>query len=104
MTLLQVDPALQAQIAFILTLISTFLGLLIGYIALRGYWRSRKRPMLFIAIGFFLVFWTPVLLLAGPVLAPVIGQFLYGIVGEISRILGLICILYGLRIPFTQST
>ncbi|MDF9748238.1 DUF7521 family protein [Natrinema salsiterrestre] len=103
MMLFQVNPALQTQIAFALTLISTLLGLLVGYIALRGYWRSRKRPMMFIAIGFFLVFWTPVLLLAGPVLVPVVGQFIYGMLGEISRILGLICILYGLRIPFTQS-
>ncbi|RBI59527.1 hypothetical protein DMJ13_23305 [halophilic archaeon] len=103
MTLFQVDPTLQSQIAFVLTVISTILGLLVGYFALKGYWRSRKQPMLFIALGFFLVFWTPVLLLTGPILAPVIGQFLYGILGEISRILGLLCILYGLRIPFTQS-
>lgn len=96
---LQVDPALQAQIAFVLTIVSTVLGLTVGYLALRGYWQSRKRPMLFIAVGFFLVFWTPVLLLAGPYLAPVIGQFAYGILGEVSRILGLLCILYGLRLP-----
>lgn len=100
---LQLDPALQSQIALALTIVSTVLGLAVGFIALRGYWRSRKRPMLFIAAGFFLVFWTPVLLLAGPYLAPVIGQFVYGVLGEVSQIIGLLCILYGLRLPYADS-
>lgn len=58
--------------------------------------------MLFIAVGFFLVFWTPVLLVAGPYLAPLIGPFVYGMLGEISQIVGLLCILYGLRMPYLQ--
>lgn len=102
MTSLQIGPALQSQIALALTVVSTVLGLTVGYLALKGYWRSRERPMLFVAVGFFLVFWTPVLLLAGPLLAPVVGQFAYGVLGEVSRILGLLCILYGLRIPFSR--
>ena len=100
---IQLDPLLQAQIAFVLTMISTGLGLLVGYLALKGYWRNRRRPMLFIAIGFFLVFWTPLLLLAGSVIAPVIGQFAFGVLGEVSQILGLLCILYGLRLPFSRA-
>lgn len=103
MTLLQLSPSLQSQIAFALTITSTVLGLAVGYIALRGYWRSRKRPMLFIAVGFFLVFWTPVLLVTGPYLAPVIGPFAYGMLGEISQILGLVSILWGLRMPLTRT-
>jgi len=103
MTLLQLSPALQSQIAFVLTITSTILGLAVGYLALQGYWRNRKRPMLFIAVGFFLVFWTPVLLVAGPYLAPVIGPFVYGVLGEVSQILGLVSILYGLRMPLSQS-
>lgn len=99
----QPDPALRSLIAFGLSFVSTVLGLGVGYFALKGYWQSRKRPMLFIAIGFFLVFWTPLLLLAGPVLAPVVGQFVFGILGEVSRILGLLCILYGLRAPFGKG-
>jgi len=99
---LQIDPALQSQIALILTLISTVLGLAVGFLALKGYWQSRRRPMLFIAVGFFLVFWTPVLLLAGPYLVPLTGGFVYGMLGEISQILGLVCILYGLGLPFTR--
>ncbi|PSP56820.1 hypothetical protein BRC72_10355 [Halobacteriales archaeon QH_7_66_36] len=58
--------------------------------------------MLFIAVGFFLVFWTPVLLVAGPYLAPLIGPSVYGMLGEISQIVGLLCILYGLRMPYLQ--
>lgn len=100
---LQLDPMLRSQIALVLTALSSVLGLAVGYFALRGYWQSRKRPMLFIAIGFFLVFWTPVLLLAGPLLVPIIGTFFYGILGEVSRIIGLLCILYGFRMPLTQS-
>lgn len=100
---LQLGPGLQSQIAFALSVISTLLGLVIGYIALQGYHRNRRRPMLFIAVGFFLVFWTPVLLLIGPYLAPIIGQFVYGVLGEVSQIFGLLCILYGLRMPIVRS-
>ncbi|WP_248516339.1 DUF7521 family protein [Salinarchaeum laminariae] len=99
---LQVSPSLQSQIAFVLTITSTLLGLAVGYLALRGYWQSRRRPMLFIAVGFFLVFWTPVLLVAGPYLVPLVGPFVYGMLGEISQIAGLLCILYGLRMPYLQ--
>jgi len=101
--MIQFSPAIQTQIALVLTVTSTMLGLGVGYLALRGYWQSRSRPMLFIAIGFFLVFWTPVLLLLGPYLVPVVGQFVYGMLGELSRIVGLLCILYGLRIPYTEG-
>ncbi|MFC6725267.1 hypothetical protein ACFQE1_12985 [Halobium palmae] len=101
---LQLSPSVQSQIAFVLTMTSTILGLAVGYLALRGYWQSRKRPMLFIAVGFFLVFWTPVFLVVGPYLVPLVGPFVYGMVGEISRIVGLLCILYGLRIPYLQRT
>lgn len=102
MSLLQLSPAIQSQIAFVLTVTSTILGLAVGYLALRGYWQSRDRPMLFIAVGFFLVFWTPVLLVIGPFLTPLVGTFVYGMLGEISRIIGLLAILYGLRMPYLQ--
>ncbi|WP_255190765.1 DUF7521 family protein [Natronobeatus ordinarius] len=103
MTPLVLSPQLQGMIAFALTIVSTILGLAIGYLALRGYLQSRKRPMLFIAVGFFLVFWTPVLLLAGPLFVTVFGEFLYGILGEVSRVLGLLCILYGLWTPVDRT-
>lgn len=100
---LQIGPAMQSRIALALTIVSTVLGLAVGYIALKGYWRSRRRPMLFVAVGFFLVFWTPVLLLLGPYLIPIIGGFAYGVLGEISRIVGLVCILYGLGLPYRRA-
>jgi len=102
MSLLQLSPAIQSQIASVLTITSTILGLAVGYLALRGYWQSRNRPMLFIAAGFFLVFWTPVLLVLGPLLIPIVGPFVYGILGELSRIAGLLLILYGLRMPYLR--
>lgn len=88
-----------ALVSFALNILSTILGLAVGYIAFQGYRRNGSRPMLYVAVGFFLVFWTPVLLLAGPVLAPVVGNFTYGVLGEVSRILGLTSVLYGLRMP-----
>ncbi|WP_134669473.1 DUF7521 family protein [Halorussus marinus] len=100
----QPSPAIQSQIAFVLTAISTVLGLAVGYLALRGYWQSRHRPMFFVAVGFFLVFWTPVFLVLGPYLVPLVGPFVYGMLGEISRIVGLLSILYGLRMPYVQRT
>lgn len=102
MSALELSPALRSQVALALTVTSTVLGLAVGYLALRGYWQSRSRPMLFIAVGFFLVFWTPVLLVAGPYLSPLLGPFVYGVLGEVSRILGLLSILYGLRMPYLQ--
>jgi hypothetical protein len=103
MSLLQLSPAIRSQIAFVLTVTSTILGLAVGYLALRGYWQNQSQPMLFIAIGFFLVFWTPVLLVVGPYLTPIVGSFVYGMLGEISRIIGLLSILYGLRMPYLQG-
>lgn len=92
------DPALQSQIAFVLSLTSTVLGFAVGYLALKGYFQSGKRPMLFIAAGFVLVFWTPVLLLVGPLVAPA-WEFTFGMLGELSQVLGLASILYGLWMP-----
>lgn len=91
-----------ALLATALSLLSTVLGLSIAYIAFKAYRRNRTRPMLYVAVGFFLIFWTPILLFAGSVLAPVVGEFTYGVLGEVSQILGLLCILYGLRMPLRE--
>lgn len=96
------DPMLQSLIALVLSVVSTVLGLAVGYLAFKGYRQSRDRPMLYIAVGFFLVFWTPVLLLVAPLLAPFVGEFVFGVLGELSRVLGLVSILYGLWMPPEQ--
>lgn len=91
-----------ALVATGLSLLSTVLGLAVAYIAFQGYRRNGSRPMLYVAAGFVLVFWTPVLLFASSVLAPVVGEFTYGVLGELSQVLGLVCILYGLRMPMGE--
>lgn len=108
--LIQFDVHSVETVSFGLTLISSILGLTVGYIAFRGYQQNRSLPMLFVATGFFLVFWTPVLLLCSFVVVGQVGQFAPGMretvdtaftfASEVSRIIGLGCILYGLRMPF----
>lgn len=96
---LPVDPRTVALISTALSIATTVLGLAVGYIALRGYRRNRSRPMLFVSVGFVLVFWAPFLLFVGNTAVPGLPEFLLGMVGETSRLLGLVSILYGLRMP-----
>ena len=68
--------------------------------------------MLFVATGFFFTFLTPVLIFFGFTALRSVAQFApgmlgtvnvaLGIAGEVSRIIGLLCILYGLRMPFDR--
>lgn len=107
--LIQVRIRNPETISIALTLTASVLGLAVGAIAFWGYWRNRSLPMLFVATGFFFTFWTPVLLLAGFVLAGELVQFVpgirvtanvaLGIAGKVSKIIGLLFILYGLRMP-----
>lgn len=109
---LQLGGPVSSTIAFVLNLLTTMLGLLVAYIAFRGYRRNQSRPMLFVAIGFVLAFWTPVLLLVSFLVLPEIAriapdllslvEFVFGISGSISQIIGLLCILYGLRMPLRR--
>jgi len=94
-----------------LSLVSTVLGLAITYIAFQGYRRNSSRPMLFVAVGFLFVFVIPFLLSVGPTLVvitggggPIIAQIsaVVGIIVEVSRVLGLVSILYGLRMPLRR--
>lgn len=111
-TVLQLGGSLSGTISLALNLITTVLGLSVAYIALQGYRRNRSRPMLFVAVGFVLVFWTPVLLLVSFLVLPEIARatpdllstvdFLFGILGSVSQAIGLSCILYGLRTPLRE--
>lgn len=94
-----------------LNLLSTVLGGVITYIAFQGYRRNSSRPMLFVAGGFFFVFVVPFLLSVGSTLivtaggaGPIVAQIsaVAGIITEISRVSGLLSILYGLRMPLRQ--
>lgn len=97
-TLLQFDPRLLGLLATGLSLGTSVLGLAVGYIALRGY-RHGSRPMKFIAVGFVFVFWTPFLLFVGNALITGLPEFALGVIGELSRFVGLVCVLYGLWTP-----
>lgn len=106
---LQVGGSLFSTVAFLLRLLTTVLGLVVAYIAFRGYRRNQSRPMLFVAVGFVFVFWTPVLLLLSFLVLPEIARiapdllgfvdFVFGVMGSVSQVIGLLCILYGLRMP-----
>ena len=110
-TLPQFSVRNTETISIALTLTASVLGLVVGYIAFRGYWRNRSLPMLFVATGFFSL-WTPLLLLAGFVIAGEVSQFVpgirvtanvaFGIAGKVSKIIGLLLILYGLRMPLNR--
>lgn len=109
---LQLSGSLSSTVAFLLNVITTVLGLVVAYIAFRGYRRNQSRPMLFVAVGFVFVFWTPVLLLLSFLMLPEIAriapdllglvEFIFGVLGSVSQIVGLLCILYGLRMPLQR--
>lgn len=77
-------------------LLSLALGLAIGYVALRGYYQNRSRPMLFVGGGFVLV-----IPMAGVVSA--VGAFgplpvaVGNALAQAAELLGLGSILYGLQ-------
>lgn len=85
------------ELAFTLLWIGTFaLGLTIAAIAYRGYRRNRSRPMLFIAIGFGLIFVVHGLAAA---ISLVVEMSLTTerAIAMGTQFVGLACILYGLR-------
>jgi TRAP-type C4-dicarboxylate transport system permease small subunit len=79
-------------------LLGAALGVIIAYIAYRGYQRNQSRPMLFISLGFSLALGVPLVAtlvyLALPVTSGgVVVQFLT----QTFEVAGLLCIIYGLR-------
>jgi len=84
-----------------MSVLAAVVGLLIAYQAYRGYRRNDSRPMLFIAVGFVLtvglpfVMAVPTLLLSN---SPTATAALV-VLSDTSTLVGLGCILYGLRMP-----
>jgi hypothetical protein len=76
--------------------ITVALGLVISYVALRGYLDHGSRPMLFVSVGFALVLGVPGLVSAVFLLGGVGTEVVVGAIGQASEILGMVCILYGL--------
>lgn len=93
-----------------LSVVVSVLGFVVGYIAFRGYRRNESLPMLFTATGFLLVFWAPGALTVGFLVLDATVTFApglrdtvetaFGFAGQGSRIVGLLCLLYGLWMPF----
>jgi hypothetical protein len=84
-----------------MNVVAALVGLLIAYQAYRGYRRNDSRPMLFIAVGFALTVGLP-FVMAPPTLllsnSPTATAALV-ILSDASTLVGLGCILYGLRMP-----
>jgi len=89
-------PVALVGVAF--ALVSVALGLGVTYLAVRGYRRSGQRPMLFIAVGFALVLWIPLLVVL-VIAIPSVDEVLFGSIAAISQTLGLLSIFYGLWMP-----
>jgi len=71
------------------------LGLVISYIAYRGYRNNRNTPMLFVAAGFVLLMGGPGLLGVLYFVLPV-GQTAIAVLTQVSEVAGMCSILYGL--------
>ena len=79
--------------------LSAILGLAIAYIAYRGYQRNQSRPMLYISIGFVLVLGIPFAGLLAFLAVPFATELAVATVTQVSQVVGLLVILYGLRVP-----
>lgn len=79
--------------------LSALIGLFIAYQAYRGYRRNESRPMLFISIGFVLSLAVPFLLLVVYLAIPALPESLVSLTTQTSQVVGLVAILYALRMP-----
>lgn len=80
-------------------LIGAVLGVVISYLAYRGYRRNQSRPMLFVSLGFALVLGVPLVLTLGYLALPVpADQVTAQLLIQTFEVAGLLCIIYGLRI------
>ncbi|MEZ3116211.1 hypothetical protein RYH80_09830 [Halobaculum sp. MBLA0147] len=76
--------------------VGVLLGLVIAYIALRGYYQNRSRAMLFVGVGFLLVLGVPAVATLLAFVVPVSVTTL-NLVIQGFELAGLGSILYGLR-------
>ncbi len=86
--------ALQAS-----DVVGALIGLFIAYQAYRGYRRNESRPMLFIAVGFVLALGVPVALLFVTLAVPSVPRAAVAVASQASELVGLLCILYAIRMP-----
>lgn len=78
-------------------LLGAGLGVVIAYLAWRGYRRNQSRPMLFVSLGFVLALGVPLVLTIAYLALPVSGgRVVVQIVTQTFEVAGLLCIIYGL--------
>lgn len=84
--------------------LSAVVSVVISYIAYRGYRRSGNRAMAFVAAGFVLIMVVPwVAFVAGLVAGGSRGaELAIGAVSEVSQLLGMLAILYAIRLETTR--
>lgn len=89
------DVVLQTVVFWSLALATLALALAITVIAFRGYRRNDSRPMLFIAVGFGVIFLPQALLV--PLMAVVtLDEFAVETAVQLANFVGLGCILYAI--------
>lgn len=76
--------------------LTVVLGLVIAYFAYLGYRRNDSRAMLFVAIGFVLVFGGPGLLALVYLFTPIANGYLVSGLTQASELAGMLAILYGI--------
>jgi hypothetical protein len=75
------------------------LGVVIAYLAYRGYRRNQSRPMLFVAVGFALALGVPLVLTVVYLALPITGgRVAVQVTSQTFEVAGLLCIIYGLRL------
>jgi hypothetical protein len=79
-------------------LVGAALGVFIAYLAYRGYRRNRSRPMLFVSLGFALALGVPLMITLVYLALPVTGgRVVVSVANQTFEVVGLLCIVYGLR-------
>lgn len=80
-------------------LVGAVLGVGIAYLAYRGYRRNQSRPMLFVSLGFILALGVPLVITLVYIALPITGgRVAVQAVNQTFEIVGLVSILYGLRV------
>lgn len=99
---LQANDSLSSTVAVALQayeLVGAALGVIIAYLAYRGYRRNGSRPMLFVASGFALALGVPLVLSLLYFASPLGGsEVALQVLVQTVEIAGLLCIIYGLRL------
>lgn len=78
-------------------MVGAALGLFIAYLAYRGYRRNSSRPMLYLAIGFGIILGLPIPIVAITLLLPSLSEPLVQAFIQTLEIVGLLSIIYALR-------